>query len=114
MAPPSTIKDHGGLSRWPQQLTYLAEQDGEHAGQGGVSLGRDHEQRIAPLIIHPIIGGGGSGESRSGHIGFSNGVFTVIGANMAIDVEEAEHVSVFSNALASDLPAQFMAGFSGR
>src|SRR5437899_4517786 len=51
---------------------------------------------------------------RSSDIGFGNRVFAMIGANMTIDVKEAEHVAMFSDTLLRDLLTECVAAFACR
>jgi hypothetical protein len=45
------------------------------------------EQRIAPAVIDPIVGGGGRhGQMTSSHVGAANGALPVIGAYVAVDI----------------------------
>src|SRR5439155_14814079 len=63
---------------------------------------------IAALIVDPIIGGCGCGEMHSCHIGFRNPTFAVAGPNVAVDIEEPEHLSTLGNALPGNLPAELV------
>src|SRR5207237_9723386 len=71
-------------------------------------------QGIPALSVHPIIGGRRGGQSRSSDIGFGDRVFAMISANMTIDVEEAEHVAMFSDAPLRDLLTECLAAFACR
>lgn len=111
--PTPAVKDDRGLSFRPQQLTYLTQQNGQHATKGSIGLGRDDKQGITSLIVHPIIGGCRSGQSCSCHIGFGNGVFAMLSTNMAVDVKKTEHLATFLDALPCQFLCQLVTSFFG-
>src|SRR5260370_21194888 len=45
---------------------------------------------------------------QSCHIGFRNRTFAVVGPNVAVNIEEPEHLSTLGNALPGDLPAELV------
>src|SRR5258708_25245652 len=107
--PAAAVKDNGGVPVRPQEFAYFAQHGHKHTGHSGVGIGSDQEQGIAALIVDPIIGTCGCGEMHARHIGLRNRVVTVIGPNMAVNIEEPQHLSTLGDALPSDLTAELIA-----
>ncbi len=107
--PAAAVKDNGGVPVRSQEFAYFAQHRREHPGHTGVGIGGDHEQGIAALIVDPIIGACGCGEMHAGHIGLRNRVFAVVGPNMAVNIEEPQHLSTLGDALPRDLTTELIA-----
>ena len=88
-APAAAVEDDGDPAL-ADESAHLLEELREHLDQAGVGLGGDDEERIAPGVVDPVVGGGGHREAHARHVGFGEVVLAVVDAHVAIDVEEAQ------------------------
>ena len=110
--PPAAVKDDGHPAL-ADCGAHLSEQGGKGFGQGGVDLCGDRQQRIAPAVVDPVVGGGGHGQMAPRHVGFGDRVLPVIGAYMAIDVQEPHQIAALSDAQARQFRSQLFGVMMG-
>jgi len=88
-APAAAVEDDGDAAI-PGECADLFEQLGQHGDHAGVCLGGDNEERLAPGIVRPVVGGRREGDAHPSHVRLRDLALAVVDAHVAIDVEEAE------------------------
>ena len=78
----------------------------QHLHHAGVRLGGDDEQRFALLVVDVVVGCARHGEAQLGHVCLRDPVLAVIDADVAIDVEEAEHATALGHAALGEFTAE--------
>ncbi len=61
-----------------------------HRDHAGVRVGGDDEERLAPGVVGPVVGGRGKGDAHAGDVRLRDVALAVVDADMAVDVEEPE------------------------
>ena len=104
-APPAAVEDHRDAPH-ADEPTHLCEQDRQHGDEPGVGLGGDDEERVAVLVVGPVVGGGRHGDAHAGQMSLRQRVFPVIGADVAVHVEEAQRGAARCDPLLGKRPAE--------
>ncbi len=110
--PSAAVKDDGHRPL-PERRTHPAQQLGEGLGQGGIQLCGDQQQRIAAAIVDPVVGGGGHRQMAPCHVSLGNRAFPVIGAHVAIDIQEPHQLAASGHAHPSQLRAHLLGAMMG-
>lgn len=72
------------------ERTDLGKDLGEHLDETGVGFCGDQEQRVSGGVADPVVGGGGHGDAHACQVGLGDPVLAVVGADVTIDVQEAQ------------------------
>jgi hypothetical protein len=88
-APASAVEDDGDAAL-ADERPYLSEDPGKHRDEAGVGLCGDQEQRISGRVTDPVVGGGRHGDAHASHVGLGDGVLAVVGADVTVDIQEAQ------------------------
>ena len=94
---------HAALS---DQGADLLQHHRQHLHHAGVGFRRDDEERIAALVVDPVIRGGGDGQAALRHEGLGDRVLAVVDADVAIHVEEAQGLAALGDAPFGQGPAK--------
>src|SRR5437016_1240355 len=106
-APPTAVEDDG-RAPLADHPAHLSKQLGEGLGQRSVDIPGDEQQRVAGAIIDPVVGGGGHGQMAPCHECPGNRTLTVIGADVAIDVQEPHQMPALIDAQARQFRPQLL------
>jgi hypothetical protein len=78
----------------------------QHLDQARVGFGRDDEQRFADDVVDPVVGGRRHRDPRARDVRLRQRALAVVGANVAVDVEEAHRIAEVADATLRESAAE--------
>ena len=110
---PAAAVEHDRHPPLADRAAHLCEQTGEGSGQCGVDFACDHQQRITGAIVDPVVGGGGHGQMAARHVRLGDAALAVIGAHVAVHVQEPHEMSALIDPQARQFRAQLLGALVG-
>jgi len=107
-APTPTVEDDGDPPL-AHQIADLAQQPGEGLRQRRIDLSGDQQQGVAGAVVDPVVGAGGHRQMTPRHVRpRRDGSLPMIGAHVAIDVQEAHEMSALIDAQTRKLRTELL------